>query len=64
MCLFSTRRTHFVGNPVKFLGVLCNQLTNFQGFFLLYYVLILSLTIVLIGADLHYVALAGLQFFS
>ena len=44
--------------------MLCNQLTNFQGFFLLYYVLILSLTIVLIGADLHYVALAGLQFFS
>ena len=44
--------------------MLCNQLTNFQGFFLLYYVLILSLTIVLIGVDLHYVAHAGLQFFS
>ena len=65
LCVCSTlgEHTFFVGNPVKFLGVLCNQLTNFQGFFLLY-LLILSLTIVLIGADLHYVALVGLQFFS
>ena len=30
VCLFNTRKTHpFCWNPVKFLGVLCNQLTNF-----------------------------------
>ena len=44
LCVCSTLGKHirFCWNPVKFLGVLCNQFKKtFRVFFLLYYVLIL-----------------------
>ena len=44
LCVCSTlgKRILFCWNPVKFLGVLCNQLKKtFRVFFLFYYVLIL-----------------------